>query len=315
MKISDLPSDVVRYLQLSEPAQPTEDICIQIRDWLGQARPAGTAQELDPANIVSIEQTTQNALEIFFRATYKQIVTLDPEQHWPRTYKQVAQRIAQDQQGLVRALPEIVRELIEKNGYDHILESRGLSRRSYVTAKKSGPKTIDILFDAPFTPWLSFVVRCDQLRIRGGPFIYDYTLYDDHCTAAKWQHGFAPRPELNTSMYELARTSSNIRRQTLVNEAYSTTHSGFVIKPSRFPRSSNTPITDYEPRLDFEIREEIVPVTALSYVLQFLREKTDFKINPNLTSPSYTEPIGLEDQNRQPNRTCVVLTRKGYDTR
>lgn len=222
------------------------------------------------------------------------MITLKVEELAPK-YKKLAERFrnAQDKGKLKKCLPGILNTFLDQR-YSNDPFYFGLTPDKVRSIESNRHNTIDLLFDDIYTSWmhLRFFNDFKELIIRGGPGIYDYVLDDEHCDSSMWHHCFMPNKKMDSALLCISNLYPFIRQTSVQSyDKILTVDEKTLITPSRFPRSSATSIADYLPALDFEIREEILPATEISYILNFLRDQSKVKIHQNSPSVVYMERV------------------------
>jgi hypothetical protein len=175
---------------------------------------------------------------------------------------------------LEKKLPRLLTSFVKKNHLEWTL-FQGFSEDQIQAIELSSPYTIDVLFkENGYSPWLRFHFLNDytELMVRGGPALHEYMYEDDHCDKRLWSHTFYLQRDINAALTELAEENPFILMETeaqphdkiLTDDEYEV-----ILRPVRFPRSL-LKVVFYIP-LDYEVREEVLPVLYLQDIMLCLR--------------------------------------------
>lgn len=275
-----------------------------VRGFLEQHKPAGDAKELSPDKIKSIDLFVQDTVDIFFSFPYttSSVIDLKKLKGIPLYHDFLKKIRGSKKRGkLEQEIDSIIRGIIEKekefsyhfhNYLDFVSEHR-FNEETYRSARVNPDGTIEIFYQDSFNPWINLQFRqgFKSLVVRGGLFLYKYTL-DDECSLGDgWSHVFYLKDELDTALDSIAESAGNIKKQVELRQGYEPVKEGIILAPSRFYKSEKTGEVQVCP-LAFEVREEVLPVSALSFILSNL--KRVLPKNPASFKHHYMEPATFE---------------------
>ncbi|MBW2977829.1 hypothetical protein KY331_03215 [Candidatus Woesearchaeota archaeon] len=236
-----------------------------------------------PEQIKSVESNSPATIDVLFEDTSSITLGITPEryQRTIESYQEAKRRGTLDQD-----LPKIVSGFLRE--YQSGMLLRTLSPENFTSATDSEDQ-LYFSFGVPFSPWVQLQFSDSGISVRGGPLIYAHLEEDAGCDLYP---SFYQVRELDFALSELAKSDPNVRKQTQVQEEPDPDDvlNGLVIGPARFPKSSAT--EDKISHRDFEVREEVVPVTALPDVLSYLRDSHQITAKPIRESgASYSNPV------------------------
>lgn len=225
-------------------------------------------------------------------------------------------RRAQEKDKIKQRLPGILKTFLDE-GYSKDPFLLGISPDKVKSIESNSPNTLDVLFEDIFSPWvnLQFLDDFTELLVRGGPAIYNYLFEDEHCQE-HWTHTFSIPIKLDSALLTLADLNYLIREtEVQPYERIVTIEDEVITRPVRFPRSSATKTSDYLPTNDFEIREEILPLSYLPEILKYLRANAHREISPKSPSVVYAEkafsdPSKIPRESYQSPRNHLIHLKK-----